>query len=343
MKNSGPDGRRGARAFSAHQPKRRGVGMTALALAVGLAGCTSLSDHPEFKGLREVGAGAGDLSSVAQERRNVQSLANLYLKQAKALEGESEVAGAGLLGFGLYGAGTAAFNPAPTNLLAAMLGVGAFQGWRSGLKPGERAKVYVAGYRALDCVWAAGGPLETVGEDNADAAKGLRDEAFVALGGVHIARDRVESDVEDPQKAALLARLTAVENTLNALDAPLMLEANAMHEGPGRIGRVRRQIEDNIDKRLNGLAPDYAAVLKTLSESSKLPDAGGASGGTGKGAGPPSRSEPPSRSSEGAPPPPTPAELVADLEAEAARIRSQTPIVAATAYADLGHCLAVAG
>ena len=305
-----------------------------LGVAGALAGCSSLSDHPEFHGLAQIAdTQIGEGGRVKTELDRVRGMGNTYLAQAKSLEQDSRFAGAGLLGFGIYSAGVVAFNPAPKNLLAGLLGTGIFQAWRTSLKPGERAKVYVRGYRALDCLQGAGTAMLNTTETSKKAAE-LRGDVVRGLTAVARVRGNVTSGT--PNRAELLARLAVAEKALAELDVALKLEQDSVVDAPNRISAVRRQIETTVDKQLDGMAPDYAGALKLLSEAAKPPSFGAgasASADTNKGAnnlvalgeGTPSLED-----------------QVSNIEKAVARIKSEAPTEASIAYASMARCVEAA-
>jgi len=304
-----------------------------LVAAAALAACTSLSDHPEFAGLTDIAIPASNAApEIKAELVRVQALGNTYLEQGQSLETEAKYAGAGTLGFGLYGAAVAAFNPAKNNLLAALIGAATFQSWRTTLKPGERAKVYVQGYRALDCLQNVGGVLQVNAGKSSAAAESLRQE----ISGDRTRLDEARRAADTaPNKADLLARLAAVETSLTDLDTALRTEQDALIDAPYRIASVRRSIENAVDRRVDGLAPDYAAALKLIGDAAKPPSGGG---GTDTKA--PAAPAPDAHALVALP---TPEQQVAALEASVVSIKSRAPTVATDAYANMGHCIEVAG
>ncbi len=304
-----------------------------LGVAGVLAGCSSLSDHPEFHGLTQIADIPNGEVRVKTELDRVRGMGNTYLAQAKNLEQESRFAGAGVLGFGIYSAGVVAFNPAPKNLLAGLLGAGIFQAWRTSLKPGERAKVYVRGYRALDCLQGAGTAMLNTTE-TAEKAAELRGDVVRGLTAVARVRGNVTS--ETPNRAELLTRLAVTEKALAELDVALKLEQDSVVDAPNRISAVRRQIETTVDKQLDGMAPDYAGALKLLSEAAKPPSSGAGaspSAGTNKGANNLVALVGATPSLE---------DQVSDIEEEVGRIKSKAPTQASIAYASMARCVEAA-
>ena len=306
-----------------------------LGVAGALAGCSSLSDHPEFHGLTQIAViPNGEVARVKTELDRVREMGNTYLAQAKNLEQESRFAGAGLLGFGIYSAGVVAFNPAPKNLLAGLLGTGIFQAWRTSLRPGERAKVYVHGYRALDCLQGAGTAMLNT-KETAEKAARLRGDVGSELATAAGVRGDVTS--KTPNRAELLARLAVAEKTLTELDVALKLEQDSVVDAPNRISAVRLQIESTIDKQLDGLAPDYAGALKLLSEAAKPP-----SSGAGSAAGADKNVDPKLKAMTELKLKLTLEKRVSNIEEEVARIKREAPTLASSAYASMARCVEAA-
>lgn len=305
--------------------------LAALTAAVGLAGCASLNEHPEYRDFTEIGK-VDAAGSIAGELKRVAGVGNAYRQAGKNLNDEASIAGAGIIGSGFYGAVVTAFNPAPKNLLAALLGAGSAQAWRTGLKPSERAKVYIKAYRGMDCLYSVGSGLEQSGADNAALAAALRGEIDGVLAPAEQVRQRaVEDGKVENNEAALLARFETANKALTELDGALRVEENVLSEAPNRIGGVRRRIEDDTERVLTGLAPDYSAALKLIADSVK-----------------PASTTPPATPSlatpEGAPgivrPPSSLAATVALLEATSSSLKRRAPTLAATAYENMTRCVA---
>jgi hypothetical protein len=304
-------------------------------MAIGLSGCVSLASHPEIGSMPPIAdVPQASEAGLVSELAKVKNVGNDYLKNAKSLSTEDQVSGGAEIGAGFYGAATSVFRPVVTNLQAAILGAGAVQGWRTGLKPGARAMVYAQGYRAMDCLHGAGSSLLAGGAGSAADAEALRRDIVDDLQQAAGSR----ANALNPD-AGLMARLDAAEKTLRGLSATLKLEQDALADAPYRVGKVRRQIEDNVAKRLGGVAPDYEAVLKLIGETKKPPSSGA----------PPSTPPAPVAGGGGAPPPPPPPpplslqDAVTLLENEVTRIRSAAPTRATDAYENMGHCVEVTG
>lgn len=319
-----------------------------------LVGCTSLQSNPEIKFLPEVGvrpnvalgasapvgaerflpgsfvnAGQTDAGKrVGDELQRVAVGANVYLATAKQLATEDRGANALLLGGGFYGAAVTAFNPAPKNLLAALLGSGTAQAWRGQLKPAERARVYVQGYRALDCVHSAGSAL--LADTDAGNATGLRNEIRKwSVVADQLARDeRVKPDASQAKDSLKLLGELMVE--VDRLNATLKMEEASIVDAPYRVGRVRREVEAAVDRRLAAAAPDFAAALRLLSEAAKP------SGG------------PPQRGGDGqkifaATPPNDLTAFVGALSGRVGDWKADAPTRASDAYERMGKCIELVG
>lgn len=262
-----------------------------MALASLLAGCASVGANPEYSkmygsGMPELvkptsATTPGDL--LLDELEAAVDMANVYRKVAHELGNEDLAAGGLTLGAGFYGAAVTAFNPAPKNLLASILSAGTAQAWRTSLKPAERAKVYIQGYRSMACLVGSGGVLL-----NSD--KSTEAQAFLALTRevLQIAELRRRTELSTPAatgasaadialKTTQLEQLGAYIDELSAIEGAQKLEVGSYVDAPYRVGKVRRQIEDNVEKRLAGVAPDYAGALALLKESATTSSGSGGS------------------------------------------------------------------
>lgn len=234
-----------------------------------LAGCTSLQSNPEFSSLTIV-----DIPNpipqtsdrLGYELYSAGKMANGYLEAAKSLAKEDQLAGASVLGAGVYGAAVTAFNPVPKNLMAAFMGQGLFGAWRTSLKPAERAKIYVQGYRALDCVRSAGSGLLAADYRN-DTAQILRQKVVDAITMAATAMEELpKGQIKDDYQAQL--------DQLVEIDKALGIELAARSDAPFRFNQVRRLIESTVEKRLASAAPDYAGALKLIGDTAKPPNPG---------------------------------------------------------------------
>lgn len=300
----------------------------AASVSLVLAGCQSLAAHPELYHLTPIPPAPreGDPTSrTALELKRVTAMGNAYRNLAASLGGEDRASGGLILLSGFYGAATSAFRPVIKNLQAAILAQGVTSAWRTSLKPSERAKVYVQGYRALDCVHNAGAALL---DDEANGAPvDVRSELDELRGLALDARETLTSDPNADK--ALLARVEVQIAKLAELDKFLRLEEAAIVDGPYRIARVRQQIEDTIDKRLMAAAPDYAGALKLIGETAKpvVPTARAPAGG------------PPMAAAAGA----DPAATIAEIAVRLPILEGRIPNRAASAYERMGACITSLG
>ncbi|MDI1288743.1 MAG: hypothetical protein PSX37_02170 [bacterium] len=295
-----------------------------------VGGCQSLAVHPEIDHLTPITAPTATVSRVDVELNRVLQTGNKYLDLAKGFTTEDKLSGGSLLVSGLYAAVTTAFNPAPDNLKAALLLAGASQAWRTSLRPAERAKIYVQGYRGMDCTYAAASPLALALTSTAavrDELDTFREEAASERRSAV-----VEATLQDAAGKALVARLDAQIAKLADVDEKVRLEEGAAIDAPYRVARVRRQIEDTIEKRLAQVAPDYAGALKLIGETAKPAPA--TSQEAGKAAAP----QPP-----GVTPKERLTELVERLEREVPRLAESVPTQASDAYERMADCVASLG
>jgi len=320
------------------------------ALAIALAGCETLATYPHVankKGLTAltpVGNGSPGNDSqgaAAAELKRVVTVGGAYKALAETLSEKEEHAGGFLLASGFYSAATTAFRPAAKNLKAAILAIGVGQAWQTALKPAERAKVYVQGYRAMDCINTAGavfvsydpaGPIK----DLRGQIRGLRTLAAAARTGAI----RQQAGTPTPGIQALLARLDVLLERLTAVEKALSAEEVAARDAFYRISTARAQAEDTVDKRLLEAAPDYAGALKLLSETAKPEPAKPETGGEAE-------VEVALEELGGPKQPPTPEEALRDavtvLEARLPSLEAETPTRAVDAYKRVGECAANMG
>ncbi len=265
------------------------------------------------------------MSRTALELQRVTTLGNAYRGLATDLGNEDRVSGGFTLLSAFYGAGASAFRPVVKNLQAAILAQGVANAWRTSLKPSERAKVFVQGYRALDCVHTAGAAL--LDDESNGAPIHLRAELDELRSLALDARETLAADAKADK--ALLARVEGQITKLADLDKALRLEEAALVDGPYRIARVRQQIEDTVDKRLSAAAPDYAGALKLIGETAKP-----AVPGPGRGAADPSLLAAGSDD---------PAAAVAEIATRLPILEGRIPGRAAAAYGRMGECITSLG
>jgi hypothetical protein len=246
----------------------------ALLAAASLVGCASLSSQPEIQSLPSIDLAKPQETILQTELEAVRDVGNAYLKAAKDIGEEDQWSGALTLGSAFYGAAVTAFNPAPKNLKAAILLGATGQTWRSSLKPAERARVYVLGYRAMSCLAQNGSVLKEARVNIGAVQDKLKDirQAKVDIENARPGWDQRIKDEADPGKKADLkkavgevdARLKLLEPLEEALRVELTVDADA----PYMLNRSRSLIETAVDRRLQALAPDYAGALKILQETS---------------------------------------------------------------------------
>lgn len=291
-----------------------------------LGACQSLAANPEFSSLTTIPEQPSGATStrIQSELARVRETGNAYLATGASFGEEDRASGGLTLFSSLYGAATSAFRPVVDNLQAAVLAQGAAAAWRSSLKPGERAKIYIHGYRAMDCVHAAGGALL---QDAAGSLAPLRAELDALRSGA-LLQAAAEERKPAPDRAQL-ALLQAQIAKLDAIDATLRVEEGAVADAPYRIARVRREIEDAVEKRLAAVAPDYAAALSLIGETAKPATPKPAGDGQG----------PEVVGASGA----TLREYVADLTARVAVLERSVPRRAADAYERMGECIKAVG
>jgi hypothetical protein len=241
------------------------IACAAAAAAILLGGCSSLATNPEYGTLTPIPAAPNEndkTNAIALELSRVTEKGNAYRKLGEELGDEDRGAGGFTLLSGFYGAAVTAFNPAVKNLQAAILAQDVASVWRSSLKPAERAKIFVQGYRALDCVHSSGAALLV------DAKVGVVPVRSELDALREIAGDALTAALQDAAAdKALVDRLKAVIIRIEAADRRLKTEEAAVVDAPFRIARVRLQIEDTIEKRLMAMAPDYAGALKIIGET----------------------------------------------------------------------------
>lgn len=236
-------------------------------MVLGASGCASLQANPEFEKLAELkvpSSSDGTTARLTGELDLSARLGNVYRGRARSFGREDRGSGAMVLFSGLYGAAVTAFNPAPKNLKAAILAAGAGEAWHGSLKPAERARIYAGGHRAMECTVGAGAPLQTYEAAQYPIVQGLRTEAGVALErGRTVLKNNPKGDKD--KRTLLQERIDA----LSKLDAKLREEQGAFEDSPLRVSNVRREIQDAVQARLQGAAPDYASALKAIGETAK--------------------------------------------------------------------------
>ena len=241
----------------------------ALALALTLGGCASLGSNPEYTSLYKAkfpdiaDISSNDSPNLAAQVNHSAKVGNLYKSIAVDLADEDKLGGGLTLTSAFYGGAVTAFNPAPKNLLAALLATGTSQAWRSSLRPGERAQIYMLGYHGMSCVRDTAEPLASR-TDHAKLSQ-LLDTTNNYLDRADAARfDALTQSNTDPVQ---LQKLLALIERLNKAQAAIRLEQASATEAPYRVAQVRRQIEKDIDRRLAAAAPDYDSAVKLLSQS----------------------------------------------------------------------------
>ncbi|MBU2134616.1 MAG: hypothetical protein KKA45_00270 [Alphaproteobacteria bacterium] len=306
--------------------------LAGMGLALALSGCASVGSNPEYAALLDIEAPSTAADLLTAELDAARSMGNAYRSAAASLTREDGYAGGLTLGASLYGAAVTGFNPAPKNLLGALFGAGAAQGWRVSLKPAERAKIYVHGYQAMRCLTTSGGVL--LAHQETARLEGLRRDIAMLLNLAESARQQaLASDGE--ADAANATTLDAQMDRLRALDQALRTEIGATQDAAYRVSKVRRQIESTVEARLAANAPDYAGALALIQASTKPPTPT-----------PPEDGQ--ERFAEGTSPyratgARTLADLVAALAFDLQTLEAAIPTRAADAYARMGECVAIAG
>lgn len=239
-----------------------------------LAGCASLSSQPEIQSLPSITLAANQETILQTELNAVRDVGNAYLQAAKDIGAEDQMSGALTLGSAFYGAAVTAFNPAPKNLKAAILLGATGQTWRSSLKPAERARVYVQGYRAMSCL-AQNGSILKGAQENIDDVREKLKEVQKAKADIENARPEwagmIAAETIADQKAALVAAVGTVDAQLKdlaPLEENLRVELTVEADAPYMLNRSRSAIEAAVDRRQQALAPDYAGALKILQDTS---------------------------------------------------------------------------
>lgn len=173
------------------------------------------------------------------------------LDRAQAGLGGTQLAAA------IAGAGFVAYQAHPDNALAATLIGGSALAARDGLRPAARRDVLRAGLRSMNCAAERGSvflrqaaELEELEEAASGAALGallVRQLAGSAQGDA-AARERLDAALERLD-AALLAARTSI---------------GATRDAPAQVNETRRLIERNIERRLDALPIDYAAIIAAI-------------------------------------------------------------------------------
>lgn len=241
-----------------------------------LSGCATFSPNPMIDRTETMIAYPSETDAtneVAQALKGVRLQSDRYVKVARELDDSAAAGGALQFAGGVYGALVTAFNPAPTNLKAAILATGAGTAWRTGLKPGARADVLFKGAQALTCVHSRGGAYLGLGYD-ADDVRDLRGEIGAALAlAAAKKREEIDAQAKTPTstRGALLLRLDEQVAKLRELDAALEVEAGAIDDASFRIAEVRGLIDKAVDARLRENAPDYGAAVAAMKATPSAP------------------------------------------------------------------------
>ncbi|RAK69096.1 hypothetical protein [Phenylobacterium kunshanense] len=315
-----------------------------LVAAVGMSGCASLQANPEFEKLPVLAvptSGDGTTARLGSELEATAALGNVYRGQAKWFGREDRGSGGMVLLSGLYGAAVTAFNPAPKNLKAAILATGAGEAWHTSLKPAERARIYAGGHRAMECAVGAGASLQNYEANQYPVVQGLRTDAGVTLERARTVLAANPNGDKD-QRTLLRERI----DTLAKLDLKLREEQGAFEDSPLRVSNVRRQVQDAVQARLQGAAPDYAGALKAIGETAK-PTGEPAPAADGGGRAPASANKMQlfldEAASRKAKPLPGLSGAIAEVTETIGTVEAQRPTQAMRAHEALGACIPKAG
>ncbi len=271
------------------------LGLTAAVAVGGTAGAADKAERSKpWRELLRISApespGSSDVGKRLQPQLKASAeLGNKYLDKWIDNREWDKATGGLLIAAGFYGAAVTAFNPAPKNLKAAILASGTAAGLNTGLKFRGRGAAYRQGHHAMACLVETASPLMTYDTDYLPQVVKLRQVAAAALAAGDAQLSQYASAQASVTKGkslqaqmnAVIARLDGRDDdakrkvleermkVLADLDKALAKERDA-YEGAGeRATSVRRQIQDAVDKRLDGAAPDYAAAAKAIGETAK--------------------------------------------------------------------------
>ncbi len=344
------------------------LGLTAAVAVGGTAGAADKAERSKpWRELLRISApespGSSDVGKRLQPHlKSSADLGNKYLDKWIDNREWDKATGGLLIAAGFYGAAVTAFNPAPKNLKAAILASGTAAGLNTGLKFRGRGAAYRQGHHAMACLVETASPLMTYDTDHLQDVKDMRQQAANALATADWAlKEAGGAKASGPANKSVQAQLDALVARLDAQSADAerktlqermkvladldkaLAEERGAYEGAGeRAAWVRRQIQEAVDKSLDGVSPDYAAVAKAMGETAQPAAGPGGEPTPGESkAGDANKSKSLLESLK--PQPPTIAQALVEVNAAIRKLETDSPTVATKAHKAMAECIPKAG